>query len=394
MIRTPPIIEIAGRLQFLLSPQQKTKKPTPPANRPTGRALANARLLVAAAEGDLLELRLALEAGSDVNAARDKEQKRTALMLAIRGDDSTDALATNRREMESAWRREAERVGEAMAGAVPPMVMMLLRAGSQVNLSDASGLTALHYAAGTGNAGTCEELLRRKANVNAANPDGISPLVVAVVLHDPALVDLLLRSGADPKSSRSAGRLPLLILSLTREAPEKSGQSDTADSFRSAMAAMMGGGSEDVLREEVVERLLKAGLDPNEAGEEGWTALYLAAEVGSPRIVRHLISKGAKVDAALVNGSTPLALAAFSGRADNVRVLLEAGANPNAVDKEGDTVLMSAAEKGGYAAVELLLRAGAKPGERNKKGQTARDIAVKLRHTALLRLFDAPVAPR
>ncbi len=389
----PVRIEAARQLQLLLSFQQKTTKklPTPAAPPLTGRALANARLLKAATERDITGLRLALEAGADVNAAQGK-QGRTALMLAIRGGSDAVDSGINMREMESTWRREGERLGEAMAGEVPAVVAFLLRAGAQVNLPDAVGGTALHYAVASGNEGLCRELLRRKANVNAGAASGLTPLLMAVIRHDPAIVELLLRAGADPKNRPLPGHLPLLLLALYQEPAEKGENGGMASTLRSTMEAMMGGMGGDTSREEVVELLLGAGLDPSEAAEEGWTALYMAAELGSPRIVRRLVAKGARVNAVLNNGSTPLALAAWSGRADNVRVLLELGANPNATDKDGDTALMLAAEKASYAAVELLLKSGAKAQDRNKKGQSARDVAARLRHTAIVRLIDAHTA--
>lgn len=374
-------------------PQQKQRKLAPATPPLTARQLANARLLKAAAEGDVLGVRLALEAGADVNAARDKQRGRTALMLAIRGGDSDNTSTVDMQEMESEWKREGERMGEALAGEVPAVVATLLRAGAQVNLSDAVGGTALHYAVVSGNAGVCRELLWRGANVNAGATVGVTPLAMAVIGPDPAMVDLLLRAGANAKERRLPGRPPLLLLALHHEPQKKEGgEGGLSSALRSMMGAMIGGSGEDALREEVVDLLLAAGLDPGETAQQGWTALAVAASVGSPRIVRRIIGKGAKVDAALDNGSTPLALAAWAGRADNVRVFLEAGANPSAADKDGDTPLMLAAEKGSYAATEFLLKAGAKAESRNNKGRSARDVAASLRHTAIVHLLDTQVS--
>ena len=78
-----------------------------------------------------------------------------------------------------------------------------------------------------------------------------------------------------------------------------------------------------------VEVLLKAGADPNKAGNKGETALMLAAQNGHDVCARVLLYAGANVEHALDDGFNSLLYAAENGHEQVARVLLEAKADPN-----------------------------------------------------------------
>ncbi|MFI6394343.1 ankyrin repeat domain-containing protein [Nonomuraea sp. NPDC050540] len=76
-----------------------------------------------------------------------------------------------------------------------------------------------------------------------------------------------------------------------------------------------------------VRARLAAGASPDADARHGRTALWIAAEAGSPEVVAELAARSADVDAE-VDGRTALWCAVYAGRADNARALAEAGANP------------------------------------------------------------------
>jgi ankyrin repeat protein len=93
------------------------------------------------------------------------------------------------------------------------------------------------------------------------------------------------------------------------------------------------------------------------------SALRTAAFRGDREIVQHLIKEGVDVNVWDRHGRTALSLAAGAGHVEIIEHLLDAGAwiDPH---EDGDvfpTPLISAAEKGQIEAVELLLKRGANP---------------------------------
>jgi ankyrin repeat protein len=173
--------------------------------------------------------------------------------------------------------------------------------------------------------------------------------------------------------------------------------------------------------------LLLSGSDPDEADEDGWTALHAAAVFNHLQIVELLLQAGAAVDTRSHDGFTPLLNAARAeapvvtalliagadpeahearlgwrplGRfaehanAPAVQLLLDAGAEVDARDFSGQTALMDAAEAGSAECVELLLRAGANPAV-TRKGQTASSLAARQGHDILAACLASrpPTAP-
>ena len=76
---------------------------------------------------------------------------------------------------------------------------------------------------------------------------------------------------------------------------------------------------------EIVRVLLDANAAVDEAGNNGWTPLYIAAQNGYPEIVAALLDANATVDLANNDGATPLFVACQLGHVDIARCLIERG---------------------------------------------------------------------
>jgi ankyrin repeat protein len=121
-----------------------------------------------------------------------------------------------------------------------------------------------------------------------------------------------------------------------------------------------------------VERLLKAGADPNEREQDGATPLSWAATRANTAIAALLLKAGANPNLTNELGLSPLAIAIANGAADLAGRLLESGADPNVARENGETPLMTAARMGRVDVMKLLLARGANVNVRDKKfGQTA-----------------------
>jgi len=75
---------------------------------------------------------------------------------------------------------------------------ILLERGVQVNLQDAEGNTALHYAAVQGNTGTIKKLLKYQAKLEITNNKNETPLMVACRFEQREAMALLMENGALP----------------------------------------------------------------------------------------------------------------------------------------------------------------------------------------------------
>src|SRR5262245_12252186 len=73
-----------------------------------------------------------------------------------------------------------------------------IRSHSDVNAPEADGTTALHWAVHRDDLETVDLLLAAGANVRAANRYKIMPLSLACINGNAALIERLLKAGADP----------------------------------------------------------------------------------------------------------------------------------------------------------------------------------------------------
>lgn len=115
---------------------------------------------------------------------------------------------------------------------------------------------------------------------------------------------------------------------------------------------------------EIVELLIKSGVEVNLPGHFDFTPLMNAVYGNHEDIVKLLIEKGAKIDyQSSMTGQSALSLAAGAGNYNLVLLFINNGANVNIKDNDDYTPLIKAAENGNFEIVQLLLERGATIGE-------------------------------
>ena len=125
---------------------------------------------------------------------------------------------------------------------------------------------------------------------------------------------------------------------------------------------------------EVVDSLIKAGVDINAVDNNGRTALMWVSEYGYKEIVNSLIKAGAHINAVTNFGYTALMKASCNGYNEVVNNLIKGGANINAVDNSGWTALMWASRYDYKEIVDSLIKGGANPYIKDKDGKNSLDL--------------------
>ena len=166
----------------------------------------------------------------------------------------------------------------AAEGAID-LIELLIDLGAVVDHRNHAEGTALMYTAQYGQLEAARSLIARGATVNLIAMKGWSALMIAVLKGHQSMVDLLLQNGANPNIQDMHG-----WTSLMRSAEK----GDIA----------------------LTRYLLQIeDIDINTQGEEGTTALHVAAVRGHTKIVQLLLEHGARKDLKDKGGNTALMLA-------------------------------------------------------------------------------------
>jgi ankyrin repeat protein len=199
-----------------------------------------------------------------------------------------------------------------------------------IDESDATGRTALSWAATNDSVAIMEVLIKAGAKVDEGDKDGSTPLYFAAVDNCMRAIQVLLRAGAIVDQPDKNGVTPLYG------------------------AACHG-------KVDAVQTLLHAGAKPyKEEKTTGVTPLYIAVQEGNLETVQALIIGGADVNQATNNGSTPLYKAITKGHEEVVRALIIGGADVNQATNKGFAPIHPAAQLGHVGIIMLLKHAGAK----------------------------------
>lgn len=135
---------------------------------------------------------------------------------------------------------------------------------------------------------------------------------------------------------------------------------------------------------EMVHLLLAYSANPDirsmAQGEEGATALHLAACTGNTAALKLLLDSGADTEAVDQRGKTAVHWAALQGRMESLKILQESNCNLMAQVSGRGTALHYAAAFGDMEVVEWLVEQGVDISGKDKNGRLAKDVAKKNGH--------------
>ena len=245
--------------------------------------------------------------------------------------------------------------------ASPIEMRQLLERGADVNAANATGATALMWAAR--DTEKTALLLDFKADVNARTKTETTALIVATRVGNVAAMRLLIARGADVK--RDAQALVTEVHSqgdADAEQVLRQAGVDTRDPAR--LAALMTSG-QNLITVGFTERLLARGatLPADNLRINAFAAPllgYAASTFGLP-LVRTILGLGGDPNRKGLRDITPLMMAAAAAEPDPavVQLLLDKGADVTARDASGRTALDWALLQGDTSVAQLLKRSGA-----------------------------------
>ncbi|XP_049691669.2 E3 ubiquitin-protein ligase MIB1 isoform X1 [Helicoverpa armigera] len=211
--------------------------------------------------------------------------------------------------------RDGDRAAHHAAfGDEPAALRALAGAGADLSARNRRRQTPLHIAVNKGHLGVVRTLLQLAVHPSLQDSEGDTPLHDAISKKRDDMLTLLLEHGADMTLTNNNGFNALHHAAL-RGNP-------------SAMKIMLG----KLPRPWIVD----------DAKDDGYTALHLAALNNHAEVAELLVRGGARPDLQNANLQTALHLAVERQHTQIVRLLVAHGANLNICDKDGDTPLHEA----------------------------------------------------
>jgi ankyrin repeat protein len=279
------------------------------------------------------------------------------------------------------------------------VVRTLLGRGARrvVNVPQADGSTALHWAAYRGDRDMAAALIAAGADVSALTREGATPLSLACLSGDAAMVSLLLDAGADANQVLRDGNTPLMFAARSgqpaavRALLDYGAEVDARETLRGTTALMWAAsqahpaavrllaewGADVNARSNVDLRQVIDTLPKGNAPVEGIVIDGRVIKAGTPRT---LGAGDAKHYDLTGGGLTPLIFAVRANDRDSVAALLNAGADVNEVSNWRWSPLLVATQNRQYQLGAFLLDHGADPSIANRSGWTPLYIAVDNRN--------------
>ncbi|CCD61795.1 Ankyrin-2 [Caenorhabditis elegans] len=231
-------------------------------------------------------------------------------------------------------------------------VLELLRAGTDINTSNANGLNSLHLASKEGHSEVVRELIKRQAQVDAATRKGNTALHIASLAGQSLIVTILVENGANVNVQSVNGFTPLYMAAQENH-------------------------------EEVVKYLLKHGANQALSTEDGFTPLAVALQQGHDRVVAVLLENDSKGKVRL----PALHIAAKKDDTTAATLLLQNEHNPDVTSKSGFTPLHIAAHYGHENVGQLLLEKGANVNYQARHNISPLHVATKWGRTNMANLL-------
>lgn len=257
----------------------------------------------------------------------------------------------------------------------------LLNMGVDLHYVDDRGNTALHFAAGYGNALMLSDFIQRGADPLVPNDSGETPISWASFQGQEHCIKRLLEVPGSliEQEGRAAGILahavlaadyfnikPLEIVKRLIGADVDMNHQD--ESGNTALHRICQSIRHLEMRLEILDTILAGGADLNIKNKKGHTPLIEAVQRGELELAKRLIEYGARLDEKSEEGLTAMHYAAGDGHIDMVNLLIDHNAYVDIFSKAGMTPLHLAIKHHRHETFDALMSAGSSIHLKNQKG--------------------------
>jgi ankyrin repeat protein len=265
-------------------------------------------------------------------------------------------------------------------------VRAMISDGADINATDETSRTPLHYAVMGGRMDVVELLINRGADVNVNDKYDITPMTLLIEILSTGtqnkyveILKFLIANGANVREESHFGMTALhwAAIAAQKDIAElliaKGADINAKDmDGQTPLHIASSEGNLDIAR-----LLIEKGANLNTQDEHvRATPLDRAAFLGHKDIVKFLVTKGADITVRDHSGHTPLHNAAWQGHTDIVGFLIDMGADIHSLSKDKETPLHLASEYAQKDTVEFLIHKGANVNAKNRYGTTPLGLAV------------------